>query len=676
MKHSFSRVATGLCLVLLLSSPVAAQDLDYDLDAALLLVQSLKQPCGTDDLSFDCELAKGRAVAIVANVVAEAGNSRDRGTFIDLVRALLADEHPEIRTAAAYALAKLGPDAADTPVLRGMMRDPISNVRAGAWAAASVSSDPVAKAMAERIPERPAGRGYGPDPDPFDPGKLTFDLPPDAQFLWLAVASRDVGQLHFLTSQPIDQTVAHFAKLAGGVTIRLDSMSPELLPLLAEFSNPRLFHDVEVVTLGQATAAPPSAFAVIYHDVAFDQTGFAIVFADGGSLAPPPTEEPELALSLDEEFDPAVFDETMLQASGLKPDAPGEESDLFLAVVAAHGYGADLYLDLYPEGAYAAEARAIMAGPRLILDDVSYSDTDIITASFANVPVGASADLSILNVSDGYATEANQYVFDFATTAKFENEGRLTPGVYLMQADVRFLDGSDPITLRRDFSITAGLAELATDKTDFAPGEAINVRFAGMSGDDEDYVSVAIAGSVNGSAWSYVYTGGRREGSVTLLAPTTPGAYELRAFFREDESVLRASMPITVGGSAPVQEVVTPAEESVEEAAIVPQEVVVPPTGEPSPDARATLALDKTTYAPGEAIVVTYAGMFGDQYDYISIAIAGSANAFSWTYIYTGGLREGSVTLTAPTAPGAYEVRAFFREDEAILRGSVAFEIR
>jgi hypothetical protein len=122
----------------------------------------------------------------------------------------------------------------------------------------------------------------------------------------------------------------------------------------------------------------------------------------------------------------------------------------------------------------------------------------------------------------------------------------------------------------------------------------------------------------------------------------------------EDEAILRASVPFAVTGDA-----ASPA--------------TTPTT--PSPDARTTLTLDKTSYAPGGTITITYSDMFGHAQDYVATAPAGSSNATYMEYRYTEGARSGTATLIAPTAPGRYEVRAFFMEDEAILRASVPFTV-
>jgi len=645
-----------------------------DADPATVIAEA-RAACAAAPDSIVCVNATARSEALMALVIAEAGNTRDRGAFIDLVRAVLADPSPEVRTSAAYALAKLGPDATDTPVLLALMRDPVSNVRAGGWAAAWMSGDAAARLVARRLPLRPDSTGYAPD-DPardFDPDALGFPLPERVEYLRLTSDRREASQLEFLTPAPRTEVMAWAAQLGQMVPLTdLLASDPATASLALGFLDAMAFGDPQVIRIAP-DGDRPLRLVLVYQDILFGQTCIAVVFGDKVSLVPP---EPAEVTPPDPEqpLDAAAFYEALLDQSGFKPDAPQDESDLFASIQMAYGYGAEDYLELYPEGAYASEARAIVAGPRLILDDVIYTDTDIIVASFQNLAPGASASLTLLNVFNDYATEDGQYLPDaVAGTARFDLAGRLGPGVYMIDATVRL--GDDEVNLRRDFSITVGLAELATDKTEFAPGEAIVVRFSGMSGDDQDYVSVALAGSGNASYATYAYTGGVRDGSVTVLAPMTPGSYELRAFFREDESVLRASLPITVGGATSVQDVVSP-DESVTEDVSVPPEGIVPTGGEPSPDARATLALDKSTYAPGEAILVTYSGMFGDPKDYVTTVAAGAPLTAYLNYVYTKGALDGTTTLVAPDTPGAYEVRAFFRESEDILRGSVAFEVR
>ncbi|WP_309668119.1 hypothetical protein [Tabrizicola sp.] len=665
MSH-LSRLVRLTCALLTaiaaFADPVVSQERADPLEA----IAMADKICAEDAESFACAVATDRSAALVADVVAEAGNTRDRGAFIDLVRVLLTDVSPEIRTSAVYALGKLQPDSADTSVLRALLRDPVSNVRAGAWAAAFMSADPVAKAMARRVKERPSSDGYGPDPAPFDPAQLGFDLPPGAEYLWLTAATRATGQLQFLTTAPVDQTIAHFTAVAGSAPLPIADVRAaraEASSVLIDFFDPQIFGDAQVVRLGEASATLPLRFAVVYKDLVFGQTGFAIVFADSRNLEPTVVALSDIISPTGSPLNGADFRAAMLRRSGFKPEADPDQSDLFMSIVAASGVGAADYLEIYPEGAYAVEARAILAAPRLTLDALSYAEGSDPRISFLNLPEGSSATVGIMSVSNDYAWVAGIYVPDTsAAETEIQTHGNLTPGVYLLQATVKPGDGSEESSLSRDFSVERGEATLAVDRPEYAPGEVITIRFSGMSGDDQDYLSTAEIGSPNASYLQYVYTQSAREGTATLIAPSTPGSYEIRAFFREDESELRGSVAFTVAGSA--APVATPPDAAT----------VIPPAG-PADEARASLMLDKSEYAPGEAIIVTFAGMSGDSQDYVSTAPVGASNATYLTYAYTNAAVDGTVTLVGPTNAGAYEVRAFFREDETILRGSIPFTI-
>jgi len=184
-------------------------------------------------------------VAIVANAVAKARNSKDRGSFLAPVRILLTDKNPEIRTSAAYALAKLGLDADDTPLLISLIRDPVSDVRAGAWSAATRSADPVARPIARRVSEHPESTGYAPDLLAFNPATPSFALPEGAEYLWITADLRDaqLPQLDFLIAGPVPQTLAWFAAMtpAGALPVAQYGLTdPVMGPAVNEYLDPKL----------------------------------------------------------------------------------------------------------------------------------------------------------------------------------------------------------------------------------------------------------------------------------------------------------------------------------------------------------------------------------------------------------------------------------------------------
>lgn len=610
-----------------------------------------------------CSLAEGRLIALVANAIAEAGQTLDRGAFIDLVRPYLESEAPELRATAAYALAKLSPDASDTPGLIVLLRDPASAVRDGAWAAAGASSDPAARLVVDRFPERVERNGYWPDPAPFDAGTLGLTLPEGLDYLWLSAPLRASGELQFLADRAPELLLDEVAELAGQTPVTpAEALTrwPGAPGRLMDFQDETLFGQAQVVPVLPSGAGSPTHYAVVYQDRLFAATGLTLIIADGREILPEPVEDVDVPdPALEPLRDALAFDAALVARAGAKPEAPAEETDLYLTITASGGAAAEAYLELFPDGAYAAEMRALIAAPRLVLDATRYPETGPVIAELLNLPEGSMADITVLG-PEGYVA--------FAQTQEdgpvaIDISGRVGLGAYRVNAAVMLPDSDLPLVLWRDFSVEQAMAELRTAKTEFAPGETIEVEFLGMSGSDQDYVATVAAGASLNSFVAYAYTGGARDGHLTLPAPTEPGAYELRAFFREDESVLRASLPFSVAGSAAVSP--QPEASSTASSTTIPDD-----------SARAVLALDRSSYAPGATITVIFAGMSGSTSDYVSVAPVGAANSSYLQYAYiANGATEGVATLTAPNEPGTYEVRAIFRDDETILRGSVTFTV-
>lgn len=657
------RTLLAACSVLLtLASPAQAEE-GPD---ALALLADRKAICAKGPDLAECSLSTGRAVALVANAIAEAGQTRDRGAFVDLVRAYLRSDAPELRAAAAYALARLAPDATDTTILLALLRDPISAVRDGAWVAAGASSDPIARQVGARFPDRVEQNGYWPDGAPYAETALGLTLPEGMEYLWLSAPRRALGELQFLTATNTAALVAQITTATGQASLPVQDVSsrwPDAPGRLRDFQDGALFEGAQVVPVLASGAGVPTQYVVIYRDRLFGATGLTLILTDGRALQPvieAPHEPPEAALA--PLSDPDAFDAAILTQAGVRPDAPVEETDLYLMIRASGGAAAEDYLELFPDGAYAAEVQALIHAPRLVLDATRYPETGPVLAELANLPAGSQADLSVVG-PEGEVAFAQMQAGSTGPIS-LDISGRVTLGTYLVRAEITVPDSDTPLVLVRDFSVELAMAELRTLKTEFVPGEAIEVEFLGMSGSDQDYVATTMVGAPLSSFLVYGYTGGLRQGRLTLAAPAEPGAYELRAFFREDETILRAALGFTVAGPA----VVSP---QPEDATTAPD---TPAAADDS--ARATLALDGASYAPGATIFVTYSGMSGSESDYVSTALIGAANASYLQYAYTKGATEGTATLTAPVEPGSYEVRAFFREDETILRGSVPFTVK
>lgn len=192
------------------------------------------------------------------------------------------------------------------------------------------------------------------------------------------------------------------------------------------------------------------------------------------------------------------------------------------------------------------------------------------------------------------------------------------PGMY----ELRYVIGQDrSIGAARMIEVTEVGFDLSA--ADSAPaGSALDVTWTG-SGNQEDYVTVAEAGTDGGSYINYRYV---RDGNpVALTLPTAPGQYELRYINGQDASiattrvieVTAVDFNLTAAASAPI----------------------------------------------GSTLPVTWQGA-GISGDYLTIAEAGSDGGSYLTYVYT---RDGNpAPLRLPSPAGDYELRYINGQDATI----------
>lgn len=99
-------------------------------------------------------------------------------------------------------------------------------------------------------------------------------------------------------------------------------------------------------------------------------------------------------------------------------------------------------------------------------------------------------------------------------------------------------------------------------------------------------------------------------------------------------------------------------------------------------DAVPTLTTDKATYAPGEAITVTWANSPAMRWDWLAIYTAGDPDLYNnyWAYAYTEAAVNGTVTFDADLIgadmlpAGDYEVRLLLDDGYSVI-ASVAFSV-
>jgi len=173
--------------------------------------------------------------------------------------------------------------------------------------------------------------------------------------------------------------------------------------------------------------------------------------------------------------------------------------------------------------------------------------------------------------------------------------------------------------------------ELPADS--FLFSRPVPVTFSGLPGNSGDWVAISRADQADNQYVSYRYTSGATEGNWELKAGP-PGDYEVRIYL---------NWP--AGGYNPVLRrpfKVISMEEAADAGLISKPEI----------------QLAARNFAPGQPIEVTVNGLPGNPKDWVSIALAGSADNQYRDYDYSNGVSQGTWTYTMHT-PGDYEIRVY-----------------
>ncbi len=736
-------------------APAAAQtaEPEFSLHDYPERMQAADAACTADPASADCFVHMMSVLPTTTEALTYLGYEGTYDEAAPQLRAFADFPVPQIQAAAIYALARLGPKPDDLPALRTALLSDIPAVRRAAIGALQKLPDAMAQELyARAVPSpnmMPSGSDFRSQPLPFDPAAAGVATWPDGvRYLFFQPLARR-GTYGFTTTLSTRATIALFESQAGTGAVGMGEVEARFGGAYGDLLTPwqdrnQRLGAVEAVILKDGSDGTATVLALVYEDYALGATGFALVRLPGEPLPVPPRPEEAPAAPPVPTGDAAIW-----YAGGkFEPKAGAAEDDIaaWRAVQDAEGEGATAYLEAFPEGAYRAEAGALLAAPKLETDQDIYAETDTIKVRWRGVPPGVEAELTLGRASDQslYDTAALQspkvsapegdaeltyYPFieagvydlrlvgadgeaiattqirialaaatitlaetsvkpgaelrisyagmagtprDFISFAKASDpveqsgairlptdgkpEGSLTatapnePGDYEVRA---WFNGEQRLRARVPFTVrgpdlppeTADTSKpsLTLAAAQFTANEKIAVRFAGFLGHGSDYVALAPAGAPNATYYSYVYTEGKTKGIIEVALPPEPGAYELRAFFANKTDVIHAAAPFSI----------------------------VAPAGA----AMATLTLAKTDFAPGETIGIDFSGMSGSQVDYLAVALAGARYGAFDSYVYTKGATAGRAELKAPGRPGSYEVRAFFNEQEDILRGSVAITV-
>ena len=658
-----------------------------------------------------------------------------------LLREMAAYSVPQVQAAAIYALARLTPRSEDLPVLREALLSDVPAVRRAALGALKLMPDTAAQELAGRSPRMPSGTNFEADDLPFDAAAMgVATWPKDTRFLHFQRRTGS-GAYAFVASAPVTDMVSAFEALSGRKAMGMGEIEARfgaghadaLAPFVARNAS---LGAVQAILLSEPETpsdSTPAVVAFVYEDYALGAPGFAIQLLPATDLPRPRIAE--VTSPPKPEGDAAQWWSTGHLMP--KPGASEADAAAWREVLRADGDGAKAYLATFPDGAWRAEAEALLAEPVVEADQEVYSETDPVKVTWRGLPADFTGQLALGRAGDERLNDTIGMslpdVSGAAGAAELSFYAVVDPGVY----DLRIVDGEGEAVAITQIRIAVAAATLTLENDKVRPGAEMNIVFAGMAGKERDFISIVKKGEPVESQGSLrVETGAVAEGSVTIVAPNEPGDYELRAWYGRDPRV-RARVPFTVRGPDQPPEIAAgegPAL-TLASANVTANETVLvrfarmPGTGgqylylaEPGSEptayvayrdakgaeglvefgmppepgaydlrliaagkvlasiavtvlapedvAQATLTLDKSSFAPGETITITFAGMSGSGNDYIAVAEAGSRYRQYVSYVSTKGEVTGLVELKAPDNPGSYEIRAFYKDDARILRGT------
>ncbi len=273
-------------------------------------------------------------------------------------------------------------------------------------------------------------------------------------------------------------------------------------------------------------------------------------------------------------------------------------------------------------------------------DKTSYGPGDPIMVSWTGLPGNSTDYMTIAPQGSSVETITTWSYTGGVPSGSHTFVDGVAPGTYVARA---FPNGSYALAGESiPFTVSSTSAVVTTDNTSYGPGNPITVTWSGLPGDSTDYITLAPQGSSDTTITTWVYTGGLSSGSHTFTGGlSTPGTYVARAFPNGTTSLAGESAAFTVVASS------------------------------------ATLVTDLGTYSIGQDISVTWTGLPGNTYDYITLAPQGSPDSTITTWTYTGGLMSGAHTFAGGIASsGTYVARAYSNGTYSLLVQSASFLVQ
>jgi hypothetical protein len=274
-------------------------------------------------------------------------------------------------------------------------------------------------------------------------------------------------------------------------------------------------------------------------------------------------------------------------------------------------------------------------------DRTAYATSDTITVTWKDLPtapqtwIGLAAPGAALTAVARWALTAGAVRGSIAFEA-FD----LSPGAYVARAFAA--DTYAVLAESAAFSVASpARATVTVDHGVYTAGLPIVISWSSGTSTPHDWLGIAPAGSPTTAVTHWRYTGGAAQGSGSLEAPPTDGAYVARLFANDTYIVMGESAAFSVATSA-----------------------------------RATVTVDRSAYAAGVPIVIRWSAATSTPHDWAAIAPAASPATTVTRWTYTGGTVQGSGTLEHPLTGGLYVARLFANDTYIVTGESVAFIVQ
>lgn len=628
-----NRALPGIALIAALT-PAFADDRGgpYNLTDYPQRMEAAVAACEPDPQAGACLAHLKSVLPTTVEALTYLGYETSYDEAAPLLREFAAHPVPQVRAAAIYALARLTPRGEDLPVLTEALLSDVPAVRRAALGALKLLPDAAAQELAGRALRMPSGSNFESDDLPFDPAAMGLKTWPEGARYLHFQRRHGSGAYAFIATASVADMVAAFEAESGRAAVGMGAIEARFGAAYAALLAPMIERNaqrgaVQAILLSDPanpTARDPAIVAFVYEDYALGAPGFAIQRLPGDDLPTPRIAE---AAPPKPQGDAARWWST---GHFTRDGAAEDDIAAWRAVMAAAGDGAAAYLDAFPNGAWRAEAEALLAEPAIATDQEVYAETETVKVSWRGLPDGFAGALTLGPADDARLHDtiamSKPDIAGAAGSVELTFYSVVQPGVY----DLRIVDAEGEPMALAEIRIAVAAATLTLEKDSFRPGEKMKVAFAGMAGHDRDFVSIVKKGEpVDSQGALRAETGATVEGDVVIAAPNEPGEYELRAWFGRDTRV-RARMPFTVRG--PDQ----------------PPEIAA---GEGP-----ALAVAASAFAPSETILVRYARMPGEGGQYVYLARSGSADSDYVAYKDAKGT-DGLVELRLPPEPGDYELR-------------------